>query len=92
MHAEYRGRQRATMPVKIRFEHVNGGEFAGMSQSLTTPPMPVDYYLRHAVRVRELARKATTQTIKLHLHETALEYERLAENAHTAVRRSTVLG
>jgi hypothetical protein len=63
-----------------------------MSKSLTIPPMPVDYYLKHAVRLRGLAREATTQAIKLNLHETALEYERLAENAQIAVRRSAVLG
>jgi len=54
--------------------------------------MPIDYYLKHAVRVRELAREATTQAIKLHLHETASEYERLAENVQTAARRSSPLG
>ena len=58
-----------------------------MDQSLTIPLMPADYYFKHAARVRELAREATTQAVKLHLHETALEYERLAENAQTAAMR-----
>jgi hypothetical protein len=43
------------------------------------PPLPADYYRRHAARVRDLARDATTPAVKRHLHEVALEYERLAE-------------
>lgn len=43
------------------------------------PPLPADYYRRHAARVRALARDATTPGIKQHLQEVALEYERLAE-------------
>lgn len=43
------------------------------------PPLPADYYRRHAARVRALASDATTPAIKQHLQEVALEYERLAE-------------
>ena len=43
------------------------------------PPLPADYYRRHAARVRALARDATTPAVKQHLHEVAAEYERLAE-------------
>jgi len=43
------------------------------------PPLPADYYLRHAARVRALARDATTPAVKQHLNEVASEYERLAE-------------
>ena len=49
-----------------------------------TPPLPADYYRRHAVRVRKLAREATTPAIKEHLHEVAVEYERLAERVDNA--------
>jgi hypothetical protein len=41
--------------------------------------MPADYYRRHAARVRQLAKEATTPAIKGQLQETAREYERLAE-------------
>ena len=44
-----------------------------------TSAMPADYYRRHAARVRRLAGDATTPAIREHLHETAREYERLAE-------------
>jgi hypothetical protein len=54
--------------------------------------MPVDYYLKHALRMHELAREATTEAVKLHLHETALEYERLAENAQPAGGRRPPFG
>ena len=53
--------------------------------------MPADYYFKHAARMRELAREATTEAVKRQLHETALEYERLAENAQTAAMRSSPL-
>jgi hypothetical protein len=43
------------------------------------PPLPADYYRRHAARVRALAHDATTPAVKQHLNEVALEYERLAE-------------
>ena len=54
--------------------------------------MPADYYLKHAARVRELARDATTEAIRLHLSGIALEYEQFAENAHAAARRAFALG
>ncbi|HEV8031702.1 MAG TPA: hypothetical protein VGP42_11860 [Stellaceae bacterium] len=44
-----------------------------------TPPLPAEYYRRHAARVRQLASDATTTAVKEHLREVALEYERLAE-------------
>ena len=47
------------------------------------PPLPAAYYRRHAARVRLLASEATTPAIKEHLHEVALEYERLAERVET---------
>jgi hypothetical protein len=56
-------------------------KFGIVDQSLTIPPMPAEYYVKHAARVRELAREATTEAVKLHLRETALEYERLADKA-----------
>ena len=43
------------------------------------PPLPADYYRRHAARVRALARDATTPAVKQHLNVVASEYERLAE-------------
>jgi hypothetical protein len=52
---------------------------AQMEHPPTTPPLPADYYRRHAARVRKLASEATTLAIKEHLREVALEYERLAE-------------
>jgi hypothetical protein len=45
----------------------------------TTPPLPADYYRRHAARVRKLASETTTAAIREHLREVALQYERLAE-------------
>jgi hypothetical protein len=44
-----------------------------------TPPLPGDYYRRHAARVRMLASEATTHAVKQHLSEIVLQYERLAE-------------
>ena len=50
-----------------------------MEHPPTTPPLPADYYRRHAARVRKLASEATTPAIKEHLREVAQEYERLAD-------------
>jgi hypothetical protein len=47
------------------------------------PPLPADYYRRHAARVRLLAAEATTPAVKEHLREVALEYERLAERVES---------
>jgi hypothetical protein len=67
--------------------------FAHMSHTPPTmPPMPAEYYLKHAARVRGLAREATTEAVKLHLSGIALEYEQFAENAQAAARRSSILG
>jgi len=43
------------------------------------PPLPAEYYRRHAVRVRRLANEATTPAVRDHLREVAEQYERLAE-------------
>lgn len=53
-----------------------------------TPPLPAEYYRRHAARVRQLASEATTAAVKEHLREVALEYERLAERVDTATPAS----
>ena len=50
-----------------------------MQDPQTMPPLPAEYYRRHAARVRVLASEATTPAVKEHLREVALEYERLAE-------------
>ena len=48
------------------------------------PPLPAEYYRRHAARVRQLASEATTAAVKEHLREVAQEYERLAERVDSA--------
>jgi hypothetical protein len=48
------------------------------------PPLPADYYLRQAVRVRQLASDATTAAIKEHLQGIAREYECLAERVEAS--------
>ena len=55
-----------------------------MEHPQTTPPLPADYYRRHAARVRKLASEATTVAIKEHLSEVALEYERLADRVDSS--------
>ena len=50
------------------------------------PPMPRDYYRRHAERVRKLAQEATTPVIREQLADVALQYEQLAEGAETGYR------
>jgi hypothetical protein len=59
-----------------------------MEHPSTAPPLPAEYYRRHAARVRELARDATTATIKEHLREIALRYERLAERVDNSMPRA----
>ena len=54
--------------------------------SLNFPPMPGEYYRRQAARVRNLALDATTLTIKDHLADVALQYEKLAEGAEAGYR------
>jgi len=49
--------------------------------SLNTPRMPSEYYRAQAARVRDLAHDATTDAIREHLVEVALQYERLADGA-----------
>ena len=55
-----------------------------MDYPTATPPLPADYYRRHAARVRQLASDATTPAIKEHLRSVALEYDRLAERVSAA--------
>jgi hypothetical protein len=52
----------------------------------STPPLPADYYRKHAARVRGLAAAATTPALKEHLHEVARQYDGLAESADDAAR------
>jgi len=49
--------------------------------SLKSPPMSGEYYRRQAARLRGLAQDATTDAIREHLVEVALQYEKLAEGA-----------
>jgi hypothetical protein len=49
--------------------------------SFNIPPMSGEYYRRHAARLRNLAQAATTDAIREHLAEIALQYEKLAESA-----------
>ena len=53
-----------------------------------TPPLPAEYYRRHAARVRQLASDATTAAVKEHLREVALEYERLADRVESGAPRA----
>jgi hypothetical protein len=59
--------------------------FAEMDYPPTTPPLPAEYYRRHAERIRQLASEATTAAVKEHLRAVALQYELLAERVdHSA--------
>jgi hypothetical protein len=49
--------------------------------SFNIPPMSGEYYRREAARLRHLAQDATTDAIREHLAEIALQYEKLAEEA-----------
>jgi hypothetical protein len=60
----------------------------GMDSRAADPPLPAEYYRRHAARVRRLANEATTAAIKEHLREVALEYERLAERVDSGAPRA----
>jgi hypothetical protein len=51
-----------------------------------TPPLPAEYYRRHAARVRRLASEATTPAIREHLSEVAGQYDRLAERVELSDR------
>jgi hypothetical protein len=57
-----------------------------MEHPPSTPPLPANYYRKHAARVCELAADATTLALKEHLHEVARQYDGLAERADEAVR------
>jgi GH35 family endo-1,4-beta-xylanase len=50
------------------------------------PPLPAEYYRRHAARVRQLASEATTSAVKEHLQDVAGQYERLAERVDVSAR------
>jgi len=52
-----------------------------------TPPLPADYYRRHAARIRQLASDATTPAVKEHLQSVAREYECLAERVEATTPR-----
>jgi len=54
--------------------------------SFTIPPMSREYYRRQAARVRNLAQDATTDAVRAHLAEVALQYEKLAEGAEAGRR------
>jgi hypothetical protein len=56
----------------------------GMDYAPAPPPLPAEYYRRHAARVRQLATEATTPAVKEHLRDVALQYERLAERVDAA--------
>ena len=64
---------------------MSGNRLAAMGHPPTTPPLPAEYYRRHAARVRHLAGDATTAAIKEHLREVAVEYERLAERVDNGI-------
>jgi hypothetical protein len=55
-----------------------------MDHPPTSPPLPAEYYRRHAARVRQLASEATTPAVKEHLRDVAIQYERLAERVETS--------
>jgi hypothetical protein len=55
----------------------------------STPSLPVDYYRKHAVRVRELAAETTTPEIREQLLDIARQYDGLAEMAEEAARTGT---
>ena len=60
-----------------------------MDQPHTRPPLPAEYYRRHAARVRLLADAATTAAFHEHLRGIAQEYERLAERAESTTLSET---
>ena len=70
-------------PTSDRDRRAGGGDAFGYSEiaqgPMEHPPQPTEYYRRHAARVRDLARQATTPAVKQRLREAAQEYERLAE-------------
>ena len=57
-----------------------------MEHPQTSPPLPAEYYRRHAARVRKLANEATTPAVKEHLSDVAGQYERLAERVDISAR------
>jgi hypothetical protein len=59
---------------------------AAMEHPPTKPPLPAEYYRRHAARVRQLASEATTAAVKEHLQDVAGQYERLAERVDISGR------
>ena len=59
---------------------------AAMDYPSTTPPLPAEYYRRHAERIRQLASEATTPAVKEHLRAVALQYEQLAERVDNSMQ------
>lgn len=59
---------------------------AAMDYPTTTPPLPAEYYRRHAERIRHLASEATTAAVKEHLRAVALQYEQLAERVDNSMQ------
>jgi hypothetical protein len=57
-----------------------------MESPPSTPPLPADYYRKHAARVRGLAADATTPALKDHLHDVARQYDVLADRADEVAR------
>jgi hypothetical protein len=47
--------------------------------SLKFARMPAEYYRQQAARVRNLAQDATTDAVRTHLADVALQYEKLAD-------------
>jgi len=64
----------------------DGAAPEAMDYPLTTPPLPAEYYRRHAERIRQLASEATTPAVKEHLRAVALQYERLAERVDNSTQ------
>ena len=50
-----------------------------MEHPETNPPLPGEYYRKHAAWLLRLAGEATTPAIRGHLRDEAAKYERLAE-------------
>jgi hypothetical protein len=61
-------------------------DIAVMEHPQLRPPLPAEYYRRHAARVRQLASEATTSAVKEHLQDVAGQYERLAERVDVSGR------
>jgi hypothetical protein len=65
-----------------------GGDASVMDHPPTSPPMPAEYYRRHASRVRQLAGDVTTAAIREQLLGVAQEYDRLAVQVESTAREA----